>query len=53
MGNTGAEQLLSLLGPRAVPVSLPYGTKDVAELGAHPRGRETLLGLLSRARRAA
>ena len=50
-GLQATERLVALLGPRAVPVSLPQGIKDVADLALHPRGPDVFVHLLARARK--
>jgi DNA primase len=52
-GLQATERLAGLLGARAVPVQLPPGVKDVADLATHPRGRVAFLRLLAHARRLA
>ena len=52
-GLEATERLLTLLGRRAAAVTLPQGVGDVAELAAHPRGRNAFLRLLSQAARSA
>jgi DNA primase len=50
-GREATERLAALLGARAVPLSLPAGIKDVADLATLPDGRRTFLRLIERARR--
>ena len=38
-GRAGTDALALALGPRAVPVRLPPGVKDVAQLAPRPGGR--------------
>ena len=52
-GRAAAERYRALLGPRAVPVALPAGAGDVADLAAAPDGRRTFTRLLRTAARAA
>ena len=51
-GLEATERLGRLLGRRAVPVALPRGVSDVAELACLPRGRDVFLRLLARAARS-
>ena len=52
-GKEATERLLTLLGRRAVAVTLPQGVGDVAELAALPQGRAAFLRLLTQAARSA
>ena len=52
-GLEATERLLSLLGRRAVAVTLPQGVGDLGELAALPHGRAAFLRLLSLAARSA
>ena len=52
-GLEATERLLTLLGRRAVAVTLPQGVGDVGELAALPRGRAAFLRLLALAARSA
>ena len=52
-GREATDGLLTLLGRRAAAVALPEGVGDVAELAAHPHGRNIFLRLLSLAARSA
>ena len=52
-GREATERLRTLLGRRAVAVTLPDGVGDVAELATHPRGRALCLRLLAQAARPA
>lgn len=51
-GRDAVDRLQSLLGWRAVVVSLPDGVGDAAELAAAPRGRAVFLRLMARAAHA-
>ena len=51
-GREATERLLTLLGRRAVAVTLPQGVGDVGELAARPHGRSVFLRLLSQAARS-
>ena len=50
-GQEASERLSGQLGPRALPIHLPPGFKDVGELAVHPRGRDLFLDLLVQVRR--
>ena len=52
-GREATERLLTLLGRRAVAVTLPQGVGDVADLATHPHGRAVFLRLLALAARSA
>ena len=52
-GREAMERLLTLLGRRAVAVTLPQGVGDVGELAAQARGRTAFLRLLTQAARSA
>ena len=52
-GREATERLLTLLGRRAVAVTLPQGVGDVAELATFHNGRSLFLRLLSLAARSA
>ena len=52
-GREATDRLLTLLGRRAVAVTLPQGVGDVAELAALPQGRAAFLRLLTQAARSA
>ena len=45
-GQEAAAAHVEALGPRAIPVRLPAGVKDVAELAARPDGRAAFAGAL-------
>ena len=49
-GRQATAELCRLLGNRAVPVPLPAGVKDLAELAPRPDGRALFLGALRTAR---
>ena len=51
-GREATERLLTLLGRRAVAVTLPQGVGDVGELAPLPQGRAAFLRLLSLAARS-
>ncbi|MBI4311442.1 MAG: toprim domain-containing protein, partial [Chloroflexi bacterium] len=50
-GQEATETLAELLGPKAFPVDLPDGVKDVADMAVRPRGRAIFLDLLTQAAR--
>ncbi len=52
-GRAAAERYAALLGPRAVPLALPDGVGDAADLARLPDGRRIFTGLLRTAARAA
>lgn len=51
-GQEATARLRELLGRRAVPVSLPEGVKDVADLAMRPNGKQTFLRQLALGARA-
>ncbi|MBI4313133.1 MAG: toprim domain-containing protein [Chloroflexi bacterium] len=50
-GHDATETLVKLLGQKAIPVDLPDGVKDVADMAVHPHGRAIFLRLLTEATR--